>query len=47
MSTGREEVDHSKPNDPPIPRDGSCNDARVDADIMNPGRKECLFVTAG
>lgn len=42
------EVDHSKHNDPPIyQRDGSWNNARVERDIMNPDRKECLFVTVG
>lgn len=45
---GLEEVDHSKHNDPPIyQRDGSWNNARVERDIMNPDRKECLFVTVG
>lgn len=28
-------------------RDGSWNNARVERDIMNPDRKECLFVTVG
>lgn len=46
---GLEEVDHSKHNDPPIYQrePGSWNNARVERDIMNPDRKECLFVTVG
>lgn len=42
-------MDHSKYNDPPIYQrePGSWNNARVERDIMNPDRKECLFVTVG